>query len=117
MSFADDITRFNRKVEGLVDEVFVNSANAAHASIKYGSPVTGAPGQPVASGETRDSWGEGPEFPSRDVAVIATADPNARRVEDGLEHYRNHGPHSLALTIVGFPQLVSAEVRKLTGGG
>lgn len=122
MSFADDIKRFNVKVEQLVDQAFVNVASAAHESIVNGSPVTGAPGQPVDTGNLRASWHL--EFPSKESAVISTNVEYAPYVEAGVAgkggrpaHYQNHGPHSVAHTIARIQPLVDHEVRKLKGAG
>lgn len=54
-------------------------AAAVYQSIVHGSPITGAPGQPVATGELRDSW----EIKriSSERREISTTSPYARAIE------------------------------------
>lgn len=102
--------------------VFVNVASAAKDSITDGSPMTGAPGQPVQTGALKGSWQLRFESPTR--AVISTDKLYAPAIEDGQGP---HGPltlrspvggfHSVALTVAGIPALVADETAKLGGGG
>jgi hypothetical protein len=82
MSFADDVRRFAAKVEAKQREVFVNVASHAHESIVNGSPVTGAPGQPVDTGNLRNSWQL--TFPDANTAEITTNVDYAQPVEDNV---------------------------------
>ena len=56
MSFGSDLTLFAQKVEGRQRALFVGCVNAVQESIVDGSAVTGAPGQPVDTGNLRASW-------------------------------------------------------------
>ncbi len=117
MGYGADIQRFIHKTRGLSRDVFVSLATKVHASVKVGSPTTGAPGQPVDTGNLRNSWilGIGP-----DVAEISTNVEYARAIEDGIGA---HGPlqlrskvggfHSVKLTIAGANALQAEAVREM----
>lgn len=109
MTFRDDINQFKRKVKAESQALFVNVVSHAHESIVNGSPVTGAPGQPVDTGNLRDSWQIMWEAATR--ALIVTNVSYARIVEDNLRGvtFKNHGPHSVKLTIAGLARIVAAE--------
>jgi hypothetical protein len=115
-AFSNSVRRFAVKVEARTGEVFVNIVAAAHASIVEGSPVTGAPGQPVDTGNLKNSWQV--EFEGPEKALISTNVEYAPAVEENLRgvDFHNHGPHSVALTIAGLGNIVENEARKLTGG-
>jgi phage gpG-like protein len=126
MSFADDIKRFNRKVERLAQEVFVGVVAEAKTSIVEGSPLTGAPGQVVADehgGNLRGSWQT--EFEDPNTAIISTNVPYAESNEDGIAR-PGGGPYvqrsavggrwSLALTRMGIQRIVDDVATKLSGG-
>ena len=120
MSFASDLAAFRAKVEARQQAVFVNTAVAVKDSITVGSPVTGAPGQPVDTGNLLGSWQLA--FLAQDVAEISTAVEYAPAVEEGVGP---HGPmtlrsavggfHSVALTRAGFDLLVNDVVRTTIG--
>ena len=123
MSFADDINRFTVKVVAESREIFVNSASHALDSIKNGSPVTGAPGQPVRDSILKNSWQL--QFLSETEAEISTNVAWAKSNEDGIARpgggpYIQRSPvggrHSVKLTIVGLPKIVAHETAKVTGG-
>lgn len=111
-AFGDQVRAFERKVEVRSREVFVNVAAAAHESIVNGSPVTGAPGQPVDTGNLRNSWIL--SFPSPTEAMISTNVEYAPYVEDNVRGvtFKNHGPHSVALTVAGLDKIVAAETAR-----
>ena len=118
MSFTDDINTFTVKVQTQTREVFANVASHAYESVVNGSPVTGAPGQPIDTGALRASWQL--TFDSPTDASIITNMVYAPAIEDGVG---SHGPltlrsqvggfHSVALTIVGLPAIVAAETAKV----
>ncbi len=121
MAFADDVRRFAVKVEAKSKAHFVNTVHAVHQSIQDGSPITGAPGQPVQTGNLRGSWQV--DFESPASAIVASSKevaPYNQAIEDGVGP---HGPltlrstvggfHSVAKTINGFDRLVAAEAAKL----
>lgn len=127
MSFADDMARFTAKVETSSKAVFVNVCAAAKDSITDGSPLTGAPGQPVDTGNLKASWQL--EFTSPTSAEITTNVDYAEAVEDGVGP---HGPraygrersgaktgsvvggsHSVKLTMAGLSRLVDDAVERV----
>lgn len=130
MSFAADVQVFIEKAEQRQQGVFRGFAEAAKESIVEGSPVTGAPGQPVAEGQPdpvgklKGSWEL--EYPTPTTAEIATDVDYAPKIEDGIGE---HGPlrlrskvggfHSVALTVAGAERLLEQVVREViqeTGG-
>ncbi len=110
MSFAGDLLRFRLKVERRANAVFVNVAASTKASITDGSPITGAPGQPVDTSFLKNSWQL--TFPAPNVAEILTGCAYARTIEDNLRgatlRSKVGGFHSVKLTRAGFPRLVEA---------
>jgi hypothetical protein len=107
---------------------FVRCVAAVGESIKVGSPVTGAPGQPVDQGALIGSWQE--SFPEEWVGRNATNMEYAPPVEEGQqEPYTTAsgrevtpramvfgpvgGAHSVALTRANWPQLADSVVRSV----
>lgn len=120
MTFGDDIEKFLGKLDGRNRDVFLNTVVAVQSSIVEGSAVTGAPGQPVDTGNLRASWRT--EFEAADVAAITTNVAYAPPIEDGEGP---HGPlalrsqvggfHSVKLTRNGFQALVDDVTAKVNG--
>ena len=75
-------------------------------SIRFGSELTGAPGQPVDTGALRDSWIDA--YLSQWVWRISTSIQYAPYIEDdvGGHSYRVGGPHSVKLTILGAERIL-----------
>lgn len=128
MTFSGDLKGFAARVQANAQAVFVNTASAAHESIVDGSSVTGAPGQPVDTGNLRGSWQL--QFETPTIARISTNVEYAPYIEDGIVQarsgqvsghtqqrlvFKNHGPHSVKLTIAGVSKLANAEAEKLAG--
>jgi hypothetical protein len=119
MSFGTDLKRWKEKVEFASHEVFVNTASAAHSSIQNGSTVTGAPGQPVDTGNLKSSWQL--NFTSPTAAEITTNVVYAKGIEEGISSHGTPitfrssvgGAHSVALTRANLQRLVDDEARKL----
>jgi hypothetical protein len=111
--FSDSVRRFTKKVEVRSQAAFIATATHAHRSIQEGSVVTGAPGQPVDTGNLRASWQL--TFDSRTSARISSNVSYAQHVEDNVRGvtFKNHGPHSVRLTIVGLPRIVAYETQQL----
>lgn len=113
------LEQFTVRLSGLADGLLPAIAATAHESIVSGSPLTGAPGQPVDEGELRASWQLA--FPSAEVAEITTKSSYALPNETGIRHdgrpYRLLSPvggrWSVALTIAGMPRIVEHEARRL----
>lgn len=112
----DDLTRFVLKLEQNSRAVFADIVGKTHESIVDGSALTGAPGQPVDTGNLRTSWNT--TFESEAVAVIQTKVEYAPFVEYNTRNvtFRNHGPHSVAMTRSGFQRIVDASVKQVVGG-
>lgn len=111
--FADQLDGFASLLNDRQAMVFGAVVDHTRASIVEGSPVTGSPGQPVDTGELRDSWKVRYERPG--VAVIASDAPHALAVEINVRGitYSNHGPHSVALTRAGFATLAKRVARNI----
>ena len=124
MTFSDDLKRFALKVETQNKAIFAGVVDLTHQSIQLGSPVTGAPGQPVDTGNLRASWQKTYESPS--VALITTSVEYAKSIEDGLSYAHGGKPmtlrspvggfHSVALTRAGFQRIVEYVTKQVTGG-
>jgi hypothetical protein len=121
------------RIMGRAEAVLDVATDLARQSIVDGSPLTGAPGQPVASGALKRSWKV--RSIAKNVRVIETDSPYARVVEHDIRRmeraasagrgrrrkkvavrgrtYRNGGPHSLALTRVGMPRIVEEARRRV----
>jgi hypothetical protein len=69
----------------VVDTTFPEVALESLNEVKFGGPITGAPGQPVDTANLRNSWIL--EFLSKWRARISTPVEYAEAVEDGV------GPH------------------------
>lgn len=118
MGFADDLNDFTRKVERRRKDIFVGFAVAVRDSVVEGSPVTGAPGQPVDIGNLKASWQL--TFPSATLARVTTNVPYAPPIEDGVGPYgpmtlRSEvgGWHSVKLTRAGRQALLDQVVREV----
>ena len=114
---SDDLRRFNEKLDRERRETFVEVVEAVHGSIVEGSPVTGAPGQPVDIGTLKGSWIM--DFPEEDRALITTHLIYGPPIEDGVGKYgpltlRSEvgGFHSVKLTRAGFQALVDDVIRR-----
>lgn len=134
MTFHDDLKRFTDKVDREYRALFQNVAVATHASIQSGSPVTGAPGQPVDTAYLKNSWlleFEGPLVAqiSTNVAYAPVIEENNRAAYDergverppglpgqgaGGRHIKSlvGGHHSVRLTRAGFPRIIEEETRR-----
>lgn len=121
MSFHEDIRKFNALVQRRRQAVFVGTVAAVKHSIVEGSPITGAPGQPVDSGQLKGSWHD--QFLSPTKARVSTNVVYARSIEDGVSYAHGGRPitlrsavggfHSVKLTRGAFPQLVAEVVREV----
>jgi len=116
VSFANDMERalasirrrFNALDEAVTDHVF--------RSITVGSPVTGAPGQPVDKGELLRSWKKVPDG-ANGSRIISTAD-HARAAEDGggrRKRSKTGGSHSVRMTRLGWHRIVRFELERVKG--
>lgn len=97
MSFASDLQQFAEKVEQRRKDIFVGCAAEVQRSIREGSEITGAPGQPVDSSNLLGSWVE--EFLSDTEWQTTTNVVYAPIIEAGVGR---HGPLTLRSEVGGF---------------
>lgn len=113
-SFASDVQKFADETRRRQQRVFAGAVQESFRSIRDGSPITGAPGQPVVTGGMRDSWRiivEGHRV------LIVTNHPGAPAIEYATKkgralvtHSGRGGSHSLVLTKLGFQNIVDTVV-------
>lgn len=110
MSFESDLSRFIGKMRDRQKRIHNRVAELAFRSIVVGSPITGAPGQPVRTGNLKNSWQKVLIKPF-DTAII-THVPYAPNMEDhtGNFHSEVGGAHSVKMTRAGFDRLVKQAV-------
>ena len=136
MTFSADIDRFLAKLEQQRRDLFVGVATETLRSIQEGSPLTGAPGQPVDTGYLKSSWQlvfEGPMVAQimTNVAYAPVIEENLRTAYDprGVQPERPKlpggggrtpikstvgGHHSVRLTRAGFQRIVAAVAQEVT---
>lgn len=113
MSFREQITAFAKKVDGRNRRLMVGIVNEVERSIKFGSEITGAPGQPVDTGNLLNSWSTFWETPGIAASIITNC-IYAPDIEDGTRNGRAMtlrsqvgGFHSVKLTRVAFPRIIA----------
>lgn len=107
MSLESDLRQFTIRLQARRREIFLRTCALAFDSIVNGSPVTGAPGQPVDTGALRASWSLTFESPTE--ALISTNLVYAPAIEEGQqEPYSRNGayivpaPMTLRSSVGGF---------------
>lgn len=124
MSFADDLNRFVAKTKATTTAVYVGTATKVQESVKGSGvpgmvhPITGAPGQPVDTGNLRNSW---TLRITPTEATISTNVKYAPAIEDGVGRYGTMrvrsavgGFHSVKLTVGNANGLQREAVREAT---
>ena len=119
MSFANDMERFLSKLHNRKEVLIHNVVQQAFISIRDGSAITGAPGQPVDEGVLIKSWRI--VQVSRYVFRITTDDePKASIIEDNRRgatlRSKVSGFHSVKLTRLGFRRILAHELEKMGKG-
>jgi hypothetical protein len=121
VTFSDDLDRFLADLERRRRDLFVGVATETLRSIQEGSPLTGAPGQPVDTGNLRASWQL--LFESETTALIQTNVIYAPGIEEGLSMTTGQrlvqrspvgGFHSVKMTRAGFQRIVAAVAQEVT---
>jgi hypothetical protein len=121
VTFSDDLDRFLADLERRRRDLFVGVATETLRSIQEGSPITGAPGQPVDTGNLKASWQL--LFESETTALIQTNVIYAPGIEDGISLETGQrlvqrspvgGFGSVRLTRAGFQRIVAAVAREVT---
>lgn len=120
MSFGLDVKRFSEKAANNARKIADRSTEIAFGSIVEGSPLTGAPGQPVDTGNLKASW-EIVFGPLRNE--ITTNVVYAPIIEDGTRAGRAlvlrsqvGGFHSLALTRTAWGKIVAQATEEVVRG-
>lgn len=114
MTFSADVGRFIEKVRQRGDALYVNCASHVLTSIKAGSPVTGAPGQPVDTANLLNSWHLQFNGPTADVTTNVEYAPDMEDNPRGVTlRSEVGGHHSVKLTRAGWPALMEHEARAL----
>lgn len=115
MSFAVDMARVDRNVRSKVYDLIDAVAAHAEVSIKYGSPVTGSPGQPVEFENLRKSY-NAVRLGRASVNIISDL-PYAEIIENNRRGAQLRssvgGFHSIKITRIGWGRLVAYEARKI----
>lgn len=115
MSFGAELRAAVEKAQRRERALFTNVVSAVETSIKAGSPVTGAPGQPVDTGNLIGSWTTQFEGPRQ--ALVSTNVDYAPSIEDNERgatlRSEVGGFHSVRLTRAGFEKLVHDELGRL----
>ena len=121
MGFRDELRQFTETVKTREQAVFTGVVDECHRSIVEGSELTGAPGQPVDTGNLKASWQK--TYETESSATIATNVGYTPFIEDGGNsrgefRLRSEvgGFHSLALTIAGFDRIVDTVTAQAHGG-
>lgn len=123
MTFQGDLDAFTAKLDQRQRDLFVGVATETLRSIKSGSPLTGAPGQPVDTGALINSWLL--TFESAVAASISTHLVYAPLIEDGISRFGRSltlrsqvgGFHSVKLTRAGFQRIVEHVAMQLGAPG
>lgn len=113
ISFGTTIRKFSRKAKFDTVETYMGTTDEIHRSIVFGSEITNAPGQPVATANLRDSWI--PEHTGPMQWQDTTKVDYAQHVEDNVRGvtFKNHGPHSVKLTKAGYKNIVEHVLRQV----
>jgi hypothetical protein len=121
MSFGGQLRDWGDKAKRREGAVFHTAVFTAHKSITVGSPLTGAPGQPVDTGRLRNSW-QIVILSPREVRIL-TSMKYARSIEDGLSYAHAGKPltlrsqvggfHSLKLTVANWNRIVEDANRRV----
>jgi len=117
-TFSTDLKRFGMKIEQQNAEIFLGIVGEAARSVIEGSQLTGAPGQPVQTGNLKASWQT--TFESPTVALISTNVEYAPIIEYNVRGATLRsavgGFHSVAQTIAGIDRIIDAEIIRVTEG-
>lgn len=128
-AFAAALARWNVATYRRVQDAFVFSTEEVERSVKFGSELTGAPGQPVQTGNLLSSWQGAYEGPT--LWALTTTGRSASGEPVGYaEHIENggnaRGPftlrsqvggfHSVKLTAASWDRIVEFAARKAGSG-
>ena len=133
--FRSSLSAFTLQTHGQLQRVVTKCSEHVHASITDGSPLTGAPGQPVDTGYLKASWTRTASSPvewhiSTNVAYAPVIEHNDRAFYNdagdtrpsgtgpGGKHIKSTvgGNHSVELTRAAWPQIVAFAVEEVNSG-
>jgi hypothetical protein len=123
MTFSDDLGRFNEKADANLRAVFLGSVAEVHRSVSVGSEITGAPGQPVDTGNLRGSW---QAIFAEPASTVSTNVEYAPSIEDGISHRWGTaltlrsavgGFHSVEHTVNGYDKIVEHVLKAVAPEG
>lgn len=105
-TFAQDLIAFSEKCDQRYKDVFLACTVEVQRSVVEGSEITGAPGQPIDTGNLRASF-IGEHLPDG-AWQLTTNVEYAPFVEENVNdvQFKNHGAHSIALTRAGYQRIV-----------
>lgn len=115
MSFQSDMDRIRKKVKSRERALYNNVRDHAFRSIRFGSPVTGAPGQPVDKGDLLKSYkvkrlGSRRDEISSPLSYAPIIEDNRRGAQ---LRSKVGGFHSIKMTRIGWRRIVEYEMKKL----
>jgi hypothetical protein len=118
--FGKQLQAFKKKAYKRTDEVKNLVVAEVDRSVRHGSELTGAPGQPVDTGFLKNSWQT--VWDTAFSANIFTRTKYARAIEDGTREGVNltlrsqvGGFHSVKLTVAGYKRIVENAVATVKG--
>lgn len=98
------------------EDCFANIAEHVMTSVLVGSPVTGAPGQPIDTGELIGSWTMTMSVPSR-YAKYESSAAHAEIIETNARGAKLRskvgGFHSVAITMANLNKIIAHEAGKI----
>jgi hypothetical protein len=121
--FGDSVRRFQLKAENLRGDALEQCTLEVKHAIQFGSELVGAPGQPVDTGNLRNSW-QHEINPERTQGIVSTPVEYAPYVEDGIGRggtvqygAKNGigGSHSVKQVTANFDRIVEAVGKRLNG--
>lgn len=104
-TFTSHLPEFERRLTNEWAAIHDGVVELAHNSLVYGSAMTGAPGQPADLREGQFKIIRESELET----TVATDDPSARSVEDGISYKHGGVPITLHSPIGGFHSLALTE--------
>jgi len=119
LSFKQQMEDIVRDIRIGFDDLYDAVAEHCFRSITVGSPITGAPGQPVKTGRLLKSWRRQGTARSKNISIY-TQVPYAPIIEDNLRGATLRssvgGFHSVKMTVMGFHRIVTYELEQLHAG-
>jgi hypothetical protein len=116
MSIKDDLNRHRVNTKKAAHRAFVTATETVHLSIVDGHPITGAPGQPIQSGDLWDSFV--PSFLSRYLWQDVTNLIYAPIIEDAIGITLRSpvgGFHSVKMTRSAWQRIVDDAITRNNG--